>query len=95
MRLVNRGLGKIDFSGGDILYFPEGLLGFEEFKRYNVQRALIMGITGQDGSYLAEFLLEVGYQVYGLVRRNASNNIWRIEHILDSITLIGGDLLDF
>jgi len=58
------------------------------------RRALITGITGQDGSYLAELLLEQGYEVYGLVRRLSAPNYWRIEHLLDRITLIPGDLLD-
>src|SRR5688500_2668613 len=58
------------------------------------RRALITGITGQDGSYLAELLLEKGYEVFGLSRRLSSSNYWRIEHLLDRITLIPGDLLD-
>src|SRR5688500_87103 len=58
------------------------------------RRALITGITGQDGSYLAELLLEKGYEVFGLSRRLSSSNYWRIEHILDRVTLIPGDLLD-
>jgi GDPmannose 4,6-dehydratase len=58
------------------------------------QRALITGITGQDGSYLAELLLDKGYEVFGLSRRLSSSNYWRIEHLLDRITLIPGDLLD-
>lgn len=57
-------------------------------------RALITGITGQDGSYLAEFLLEKGYQVFGLVRRSSSKNFERIAHILPRIQLVQGDLLD-
>jgi len=57
-------------------------------------RALITGITGQDGSYLAEFLLGKGYEVFGLERRNSQKNRKNIEHILDKITLISGDLLD-
>src|ERR671919_1108328 len=57
-------------------------------------RALITGITGQDGSYLAELLLEKGYQVFGMVRRSSSPNLWRIEHLLDRITLRPADLLD-
>ncbi len=56
--------------------------------------ALITGITGQDGSYLAELLLEKGYTVYGLVRRLSTPNIERISHIFSRITLICGDLLD-
>ncbi|MSO50079.1 MAG: GDP-mannose 4,6-dehydratase [Acidobacteria bacterium] len=58
------------------------------------RRALIMGITGQDGSYLAELLLAEGYEVFGLTRRLSASNYWRIEHLLDRITLIPGDLLD-
>ena len=58
------------------------------------KRALITGITGQDGSYLAELLLEKGYEVVGMVRRSSASNTWRIEHILDRITLKPGDLLD-
>lgn len=56
--------------------------------------ALITGITGQDGSYLAEFLLSKGYDVYGLVRRTSHKSRKNIEHILDSIHLIDGDMLD-
>jgi GDPmannose 4,6-dehydratase len=58
------------------------------------KRAVITGITGQDGSYLAELLLENGYEVVGVVRRASSPNLWRIEHLLDRITLRPGDLLD-
>lgn len=57
-------------------------------------KALITGITGQDGSYLAEYLLDKQYEVYGLVRRLSHPNYERIEHILPHITLIQGDLLD-
>lgn len=57
-------------------------------------KALITGITGQDGSYLAEFLLEQGYEVIGLVRRTSTINFERIGHIQDRITLVSGDLLD-
>jgi len=56
--------------------------------------AFITGITGQDGSYLAEFLLEKGYQVFGLVRRASTPHYERIEHILDRIILLEGDLTD-
>ncbi len=58
------------------------------------QRALITGITGQDGSYLAEFLLSKGYEVTGMVRRTSTVNFGRIDHIQDRITLVHGDLLD-
>ena len=58
------------------------------------KRALITGITGQDGSYLAELLLENGYEVYGLVRRASTTNYWRIEHLLDRVQLKPADLLD-
>ncbi len=56
--------------------------------------ALITGITGQDGSYLAEFLLEKGYHVYGMLRRSSTFNDERIHHLLDRIELIDADLLD-
>ncbi len=58
------------------------------------KRALITGITGQDGSYLAEFLLSKGYSVFGLTRRTSTPNYERIKHIEDQIQLIPGDLLD-
>jgi GDPmannose 4,6-dehydratase len=58
------------------------------------KRALITGITGQDGSYLAEFLLQEGYQVIGMVRRTSTLNFQRIQHIQDQLTLAHGDLLD-
>ncbi len=58
------------------------------------KRAIITGITGQDGSYLAELLLEKGYEVIGVVRRTSAPNTWRIEHLLDRITLKPADLLD-
>jgi GDPmannose 4,6-dehydratase len=58
------------------------------------KRALITGITGQDGSYLAELLLEKGYEVFGMVRRSSAPNLWRIEHLLDRVTLKPADLLD-
>jgi GDPmannose 4,6-dehydratase len=56
--------------------------------------ALITGITGQDGSYLAEFLLDKGYQVVGMVRRTSTVNFERIRHIQKRLTLVSGDLLD-
>lgn len=57
-------------------------------------KALITGITGQDGSYLAEFLLSKHYDVYGMIRRSSTETCDRIEHIKDRITLVQGDLLD-
>jgi GDPmannose 4,6-dehydratase len=57
-------------------------------------RAFITGITGQDGSYLAELLLEKGYEVHGLVRRSSSFNTWRIDHIRPRLVLHYGDLVD-
>ena len=59
-----------------------------------MRKALITGITGQDGSYLAEFLLEKGYDVYGLTRRTSTVNNERIQHIEEKIKLVQGDLLD-
>jgi GDPmannose 4,6-dehydratase len=58
------------------------------------KRALITGITGQDGSYLAEFLLDNGYEVVGMLRRSSTVNFERIAHIQDHLTLVAGDLLD-
>jgi GDPmannose 4,6-dehydratase len=58
------------------------------------KRALITGITGQDGSYLAELLLDLGYEVIGVVRRSSTVNFERIAHIQERLTLVPGDLLD-
>jgi GDPmannose 4,6-dehydratase len=58
------------------------------------KKALITGITGQDGSYLAEFLLGKGYEVHGLVRRSSSFNTWRIDHVRERLVLHYGDLVD-
>jgi GDPmannose 4,6-dehydratase len=58
------------------------------------RRALITGVTGQDGSYLAELLLEKGYDVYGMTRRASTENLERIAHLVDRMVLIQGDLLD-
>src|SRR5437762_5689602 len=58
------------------------------------KRAIITGITGQDGSYLAELLLSKGYEVVGAVRRASAPNFWRIQHLLDRIQLRPADLLD-
>ena len=59
-----------------------------------MKRALITGITGQDGSYLADFLLAQGYQVHGMVRRSSTENFERISHLRSSVTLHQADLLD-
>lgn len=59
-----------------------------------MKKALITGITGQDGSFLAEFLLDKGYEVHGIVRRSSFENTGRIEHILDKISLHDGDMTD-
>ena len=58
------------------------------------KKALITGVTGQDGSYLAEFLLEKDYEVYGLVRRASTEKFERISHLMDIIEIVPGDLLD-
>ena len=58
------------------------------------KRVLITGITGQDGSYLAEFLLNKDYEIFGLIRRTSTVNFERIKHIQDNIELLSGDLLD-
>jgi GDPmannose 4,6-dehydratase len=58
------------------------------------RRALITGITGQDGSYLAELLLEKGYEVFGMTRRASTENVERIGHLVDRLNLLQGDLLD-
>jgi GDPmannose 4,6-dehydratase len=57
-------------------------------------RALVTGITGQDGSYLAELLLDRGYEVFGMVRRASTENVERVAHIIDRVTLVQADLLD-
>jgi GDPmannose 4,6-dehydratase len=59
-----------------------------------MRKALVTGITGQDGSYLAELLLEQGYEVLGMVRRTSTVNFSRIKHFQDRVTLLSGDLLD-
>jgi GDPmannose 4,6-dehydratase len=58
------------------------------------RRALITGITGQDGSYLAELLLDKGYEVFGMTRRASTENVERIGHLVDRVNLLQGDLLD-
>jgi GDPmannose 4,6-dehydratase len=59
-----------------------------------MKKALITGITGQDGSYLAEFLLKKGYKVFGLIRRSSQENLERINHVKEEIEFLQGDLLD-
>ena len=59
-----------------------------------MKKALILGVTGQDGSYLAEFLLEQGYEVVGMVRRTSTVTFSRIAHIQEQLTLVSGDMLD-
>ena len=59
-----------------------------------MKKAFITGITGQDGSYLAELLLEKGYEVYGIIRRSSSFNTKRIDHIFDKLILNYGDVTD-
>jgi GDPmannose 4,6-dehydratase len=59
-----------------------------------MKKALITGITGQDGSYLAELLLEKGYKVYGLTRRTSTQNFERIQHLIHDVELVSGDLID-
>jgi len=58
------------------------------------KRAFITGLTGQDGSFLAEFLLEKDYEVFGLKRRTSNGSFERIGHILDKITVLDGDMAD-
>ena len=58
------------------------------------KKALITGVTGQDGSYLAELLVSKGYEVTGVVRRLSAPNAWRIQQVRDKITLVQADLLD-
>jgi GDPmannose 4,6-dehydratase len=64
------------------------------YKSKKMKKALISGITGQDGSYLAELLLSKGYEVFGLVRRSSGNSLERLSHLVDRIRLLSGDLLD-
>jgi GDPmannose 4,6-dehydratase len=66
----------------------------EACQQMTSKKALITGVTGQDGSYLAEFLLSQGYDVLGMVRRTSTVNFDRIHHIQDKITIVQGDLLD-
>jgi len=59
------------------------------------KKALVTGASGQDASWLMEILLEKGYEVYGIVRQSSTKNLWRIQHILDKVTLVEGDLTDY
>src|ERR1051326_6935002 len=61
---------------------------------FMAKRAIITGITGQDGSSLADLLLSKGYEFVGTVRRSSAPNVWRIQHLLDRITIRPADLLD-
>lgn len=67
-------------------------------KKKNRKRALVTGITGQDGAYLAEYLLDLGYDVYGSYRRSSSTNFWRIEELgikdHEDLTLVELDITD-
>src|SRR5919197_6336563 len=65
-----------------------------DFAAVTYKRALITGITGQDGSYLAEFLLDKGYEVFGLVRRSSVDNSDRLAHIAERLSFVQADLLD-
>jgi GDPmannose 4,6-dehydratase len=69
-------------------------LGGREIREVDDVKALITGITGQDGSYLADLLLEKGYEVFGMVRRSSTETFERIAHIRDRVTLVQADLLD-
>ena len=80
-------------DGGDRILYHSTLRHVERLLLLQ-KRALITGITGQAGSYLAELLLEKGYAVYGAVRRASTANLWRIEHLLDRIQLRAADVLD-
>src|SRR5439155_10892825 len=74
---------------------PSALRGHSAIEdRMSTKTAVITGITGQDGSYLAELLLDKGYRVCGMVRRSSTENFSRIEHLRESIELVQGDLLD-
>jgi GDPmannose 4,6-dehydratase len=80
----------INKGGKFIFALPE----LEVYPSTNKKKALILGITGQDGSYLAELLLEKGYEVHGMIRKSATGNTKNIKHILDKIILHRGDLND-
>ena len=68
------------------------MLSFKPRSLINSKKALITGITGQDGSYLSEVLLEKNYEVHGVVRRSSSFNRWRIEHLIQDPAIYGKKL---
>src|SRR5689334_16338438 len=69
--------------GAGSVQWPDSSRGIRDIRM--AKRALITGITGQDGSYLAELLLDKGYEVVGMMRRSSAPNLWRIQHIVDRI----------
>src|SRR3712207_9589489 len=73
---------------------PSVLVSLASRRAMPAKRALITGITGQDGSYLAELLLDQGYEVHGMVRRASTEKFERLEHLRERVTLHQGDLLD-
>jgi GDPmannose 4,6-dehydratase len=81
------------FPAIDLRSLNRGFQGLTEDIE-TMPNALITGVTGQDGSYLAEFLLEKGYKVFGVVRRSSTENFERIEHLKGRISLLQADLLD-
>jgi GDPmannose 4,6-dehydratase len=83
-----------DAADASAIEFRRGLSSRNIKKRGEQMRALITGITGQDGSYLAEFLLDKGYEVYGLVRRSSLEKYDRIAHLIERLRFVEGDLTD-
>lgn len=78
--------------GGKFIFALPQVEVYPSEKLNNKKKALILGITGQDGSYLAEILLEKGYEVHGMIRKSATGNTKNIDHILDKIIVHKGDL---
>ena len=93
---INRRLGESNMSASEAIGAIRALLACAGGSREPGAdvKALITGVTGQDGSYLAEFLLERDYEVFGLVRSTSLGTFERIEHLLDRITVLEGDMLD-
>src|SRR5206468_1930174 len=89
-----RGVSTGYLGGDDLTHTKSTRIEISPRGGCAVPTALITGITGQDGSYLAEFLLKKGYRVYGLIRRTSLVIDERIRHIRDDVELIDGDLLD-